>query len=256
MKCRKNTFKFANHFQKLTAAAALAVGLGMTTSAYAQPLTFKDGQGKNVVFPQGAKSFADRVVSFKPGSPFTTDARAKDPQKTLGVPDLSDDEYENYLAMGKGGMLTVEFTDNYLVNIPGPDLWIFEIGPAVEATDVAISKDGKTWIHVGRVAGATAGIDIGPKVKAGDKFSFVRLLDVNNDIGEWPGADIDAIGAIGSVAREPQQPTQPIVQPQPDRPVIQNTTSECKNQLRIEMKDGSVILVDLDKVERIVPVSK
>jgi hypothetical protein len=256
MKYQNNTSKFASRCQKLAAAALLSAGLGVTTSAFAQPLTFKDSQGKDVVFPQGAKSFADRVVSFKPGSPFTTDARAKDPQKTLGVPDLSADEYENYLALGKGGILTVEFTDNYLVNIPGPDLWIFEIGPAVEATDVAISKDGKNWIHVGRVAGATAGIDIGPKVKAGDKFSFVRLIDANNDVGEWPGADIDAIGAIGSVAREPQQPNQPIVQPQPNRPVIQNTTIQCKNQLRIEMKDGSVILVDLDKVERIVPVSK
>lgn len=255
MKCRNNTFKFTAHFQKLAAAAVLSVGLGVTTSAFAQPLTFKDSQGKDVVFPNGAKSFADRVASFKPGSPFTSDTRAKNPQKTLGVPDLSDDGYENYLALGRNGMLTVEFTDNYLVNVPGPDLWVFEIGPAVEATDVAISKDGKTWVHVGRVAGATAGIDIGPKVKAGDKFSFVRLIDVDNDMGEWPGADIDAIGAIGSVARD-AEPTQPVVQPQPNRPSLQTTTSECKNQLRVEMKDGSVILIDLDKVARIVPVSK
>ncbi len=256
MKCQNSTFKIASRLPKLAAAALLTASFSIAASAFAQPLTYKDSQGRDVVFPHGAKSFADRVTSFKPGSPFTSDVRAKDPQKTLGVPDLSDDEFENYLALGKNGILTVEFTDNYLVNIAGPDLWVFEIGPQVEATDVAISKDGKTWIHVGRVAGATAGIDIGPKVKAGDKFSFVRLIDVNNDMGEWPGADIDAIGAIGSIAREVQQPNRPVVQPQPNQPTVQTATQECKNQLRIEMKDGSVIIVDLDKVERIVPVSK
>lgn len=255
MECQNSTFRILNRLHKLTTSALLTASFCIASLAFAQPLTYKDGQGRDVVFPLGAKSFADRVVSFKPGSPFTSDARAKDPQKTLNVPDLSDDGYENYLALGKNGMLTVEFTDNYLVNVPGPDLWIFEIGPAVEATDVAISKDGKTWIHVGRVAGATAGIDIGPKVKTGDKFSFVRLIDVNNDMGEWPGADIDAIGAIGSIARDPQ-PSQSAVQPQPNRPALQSNTQECKSQLRIEMKDGSVILIDLDKVARIVPVSK
>ena len=92
-------------------------------------------------------------------------------------------------------------------------------------------------------------------MKAGDKFSFVRLVDVDNDMGEWPGADIDAIGAIGSVARD-AEPTRPVVQPQPNRPTLQTNTTECKNQLRVEMKDGSVILIDFDKVARIVPVSK
>lgn len=252
MNCRNNTFKLASYFQKLAAAAVLSAGLGMATSAFAQPLTFKDSRGKDVVFPQGAKSFADRVVSFKPGSPFTNDERAKDPQKTLGVPDLSSDGNENYLALGTKGILTVEFTDNYLIDIAGPDLWVFEIGPAVESTDVAISKDGKNWIHVGRVAGATAGLDIGPKVKPGDKFSFVRLMDTGNTVGAWPGADVDAIGAIGSIARDPQ----PAQQPQPNNPAPENNATECKNQLRVEMKDGSVILIDLDQVVRIVPVSK
>jgi hypothetical protein len=267
----------APRISRLTALAAIVIspvsGIWCTTSvAQAQEaLTVRDSRGQNVVFPNGKRSFADRVVSFKKGSPFTTDSRAQNPQKVLGVPDLSEDENENYLALGTGGSLVVEFTDNYLVDINGPDLWIFEIGPLVEATDVAISKDGRTWIHVGRVEGSTAGIDIRSKVKAGDRFSFVRLTDVNNTHGDWPGADIDAIGAIGSVAREPvtakpvakpvvtkpvaKPVAKPVVKPAA-KPAAAQPAQGCTNWLRIEMKDGKVVMVDLTKVARIVPVTK
>ena len=44
-------------------------------------------------------------------------------------------------------------------------------------------------------------------MKPGDVFSFVRLLDRKSGCtGNWPGADIDAIGAISSVVPGQEPP--------------------------------------------------
>jgi hypothetical protein len=40
---------------------------------------------------------------------------------------------------------------------------------------------------------------IGPYVKPGGVFHYVRLTDLKKACGgRWPGADIDAVGAIGA----------------------------------------------------------
>jgi OmpA-OmpF porin, OOP family len=93
----------------------------------------------------------------------------------------------------------LRFIDNALVDIPGFDLYVFEVGPAIEPTDLAISKDGESWIQIGKIAGGTAQIDLSPYAKPGEVFHVVRLTDLKSDCGgATPGADIDAVGAIGS----------------------------------------------------------
>src|SRR5262249_51616106 len=149
-------------------------------------------------------SWADRVVSFTPGNP--APRRSKDPEAALGKPDFRgrDDEEDqrHYISLGHGGELILEFTDNLLIDGPGPDLAVFEVVDAVEPVDVAISVDGKTWVNVGRVKGATSTLDIGAFVNPEDRFRFVRLTDakagLSND-SAWPGADIDAVGAINTI---------------------------------------------------------
>src|SRR5205809_666968 len=77
-------------------------------------------------------------------------------------------------------------------------LFVFEVGPAVEPTKLEISRDGATWIDVGKISGGTAEIDIAKFVAPGDSFTYLRLTDLKEDCGgRWPGADIDAVGAIG-----------------------------------------------------------
>jgi hypothetical protein len=89
------------------------------------------------------------------------------------------------------------------------DIWIFEVGPAIEATFVDISKDGTTWSAVGKVLGSTAGIDIDSYgFGITDIFAYIRLTDDTNEglqSGVTVGADIDAVGAITTI-RTPQVP--------------------------------------------------
>lgn len=161
---------------------------------------YPDGHGGTVYFPQGDISFADELVSFEVGSPDAGEASAA-PESALGVPDYEAVSKPGYLTLGCGGVLILAFTDNVLLDIPGPDLYVFEIGPNVEPTGLAISPDGQTWTRVGKIAGATAEIDIAPYVPRGATFRYVKLVDLKQACGSYPGADIDTVGAIGSATK-------------------------------------------------------
>ena len=160
--------------------------------------------------PCGKISFADRFVAYNVGSPAPKDRRAMNPEySALGEPDYisEDDEMKkpvfSAVTLGCGGSLILEFTKVRLVDVPGPDLHVFEVGPAVEPTQLEISKDGVNWINIGKIAGGKASVDIHPYVSPGDQFRYVRLTDLKTACGgDYPGADIDAVGAIGCVVVE------------------------------------------------------
>jgi hypothetical protein len=146
-------------------------------------------------------SFADQVVDFKAGE--DTGFPHADPLNALGPPDHTSGEV-NWVSLGYGGSLTVKFTDNYLIDVDGPDLYVFEIGGSAEKFKVEISKDGTNWIDLGTVSGQPAILDIQDKVTPGDKFSYVRITDGSHrtlpyyvQVSNNQGADIDAVSAIG-----------------------------------------------------------
>ncbi len=193
------------HRAARSVSGALAlVTLGLS-AAVAQDLsrTYADSRGRPIVFPLGDASFADEVVSFTVGNPPPRDPRWGDPKTTLGPPDYNpkrvDPKAPANVVLGCAGVLTVRFSNNVLVDVPGPDLYVFEVGPAVEPMHLAISQDGTTWTEVGDIRGGTAEIDIAKAAKPGDRYRFVRVTDLKRACGgPFPGADIDAIGAIGS----------------------------------------------------------
>lgn len=156
---------------------------------------------REICLPLGELSFADRVVSFTPGArpsqpPFDY------PGSALGPPDYRNTYSADFISLGCDGVLITQFTDNALVDVDGVDLYIFEVGPVVEKTELAISKDGETWIEVGEIEGARADVDIGPFVEKGDRFYFVRLTNAGTACGgNHSGADIDAIAAVGAEIR-------------------------------------------------------
>ncbi len=171
-----------------------------------------------VEFPGGIASFADSVVSYEPVTYGTNDVypTERDPNEALGAPDYSSGPGYDYVTLGPGGYLTLQFTDNSLTGSGtiADDLWIFEIGGDIEDTFVWISKDNINWSSIGKVGGSTAGIDIDVYgFNATDQFSYVRLQDDPNEgqglnVGSTAGADIDAVGAISSAP-----PVNPVPEP-------------------------------------------
>lgn len=171
---------------------------------------YTDSKGGKVFLPCGKIAFADRFVAFNMGNPAPKDRRAMSPEySALGEPDYVSEADElkkpvfSAVTLGCGGSLTLEFTKVRLVDVPGPDLHVFEVGPAVEPTQLEISKDGVNWINIGKISGGKASVDIHQYVSPGDQFRYVRLTDLKSGCGgDYPGADIDAVGAIGCVVVE------------------------------------------------------
>lgn len=80
-------------------------------------------------FPWGARSFADEVLRYDPlfsGGPAPT---AQVPGRALGPPDRPLNVGTSYIALGKGGLIELAFTDNLLTNSGDelPDLYIGEV---------------------------------------------------------------------------------------------------------------------------------
>jgi hypothetical protein len=169
---------------------ALAI-LFLTGNASAALISY-DG----VTFPDGDISFADRVITFAPGS--DVGAPHDNGDLALGPPDGA------HLSIGDGGQVILQFTDNSLTTSgdDAEDLWIFEVGNVVEVFNVAISVDNENYVDLGSLSGQPTGIDIDAVsgVIPGTRYSFVRLTDAGgNQTGSPFGeADIDAVGAISS----------------------------------------------------------
>lgn len=192
-------------FARLTLSVFLALALPTSAHASADPATCPGkvyGKGKRAIcLPLGAASFADHVVSFTPGERPSEGVFAE-PDYTRGEPDYVATSKPGFLSMGCNGELVLRFDDNRLLDVPGPDLFVFEVGPAVEAMDLAVSQDGATWIEVGRIEGARSDVDIAGAVAAGESYAFVRLRNVGKQCGgRHSGADVDAVAAVGSALR-------------------------------------------------------
>ena len=157
--------------------------------------------GRKVCLPLGLLSFADKVVNFVPGEK-PSKAPFDYPPSALGEPNYRSTSSADFISIGCNGVLTLQFTDNILVDVEGIDLYIFEVGPFVERTELAISQDGTNWIDVGVIEGSRADVDIAPFVQKGDKFPFARLTNASDSCGGYhSGADIDAVAAVGAEIR-------------------------------------------------------
>ena len=157
---------------------------------------------EGVEFDQGKRAFADRVAGFQAG-PDTTDGY-DNPVNALGPPDNGrGGSSRTNTALGHQGILVVELSNVWLVDGPGADLYVFEIGPMVEPFKVEISSDGRSWIDLGVVRGQPSMLDIAGKGDPGQGFRYVRITDAGSKMSGSPyaGADIDAVGAINAVRK-------------------------------------------------------
>jgi OOP family OmpA-OmpF porin len=161
---------------------------------------YNDGHGKKIKIPLGDRAFADSLISYKPGNPAPLYEKCKNGMLALGPPDF-DGVDNNFTVLGSGGEIVLFFKDNALINIPGIDLYVFELGKYIEETYLSISTDGKKWINVGKISGGNAAVDLGDNIPENEIYRFIKLKDFSKlqDKNEsYPGADIDAVAAIGS----------------------------------------------------------
>lgn len=164
--------------------------------------SYSINKSEAIYLPLGKISFADEVVEFIQGRPHAS-KEFSDPRSALGEPNYTYYRVPNYISLGCGGVLVLEFTDNGFVDMEGPDIYIWEVGPSAESFQLEISKDGETWLNLGVISGGRSFVDIAPVVEdIRDIFYFVRITDLKDICsGVSPGVDIDAVGTISGVIK-------------------------------------------------------
>lgn len=178
--------------------------ISLVAAAAAQtPRDYPKAQGGTITLPAGAISFADRVIRFDEGDPPSKRNDARNPEAVLGPPDRDAAGEGAALTLGCRGSIVLEFADNALIDVEGPDLHVWEVGDDMEPTEVAISRDGRAWTEVGSISGGTASLDIAEAIEGSASYRYVRITDrdCQSRGGRWPGADIDAVAAVGTAAR-------------------------------------------------------
>ncbi len=163
---------------------------------------YKIDRYNSIYLPLGKISFADSVIDFRMGNP-PPYKKYSDITQCLHEPNYINYSTPNFLSIGCRGILTVAFTNNGFMNLPGNDLYIFEVGPSKEAAKIEISHNGIDWIFAGKITGGKSIIDLSDEDITNETvFYYLRITDLKEVCNsKTAGADIDAVGAINSVIR-------------------------------------------------------
>ncbi len=164
---------------------------------------FPDSSG-SLVFPIGLYSFADSIVQYDPGALGLDTGGEPDPlfqrpDLALGIPDCSADSSAGTVSLGSGGTLIIQFTDNVLLDGPGPDLCILFADS--EAVNIWISQDSNIFRYAGKASIERPCIDILPYADRGFVYPYIKLRDdplQGDEDDPALGADIDAVGAVNT----------------------------------------------------------
>lgn len=148
--------------------------------------------------PEPGSPYVDAVVEYNQGAADAfSDLIGYDSEWVLGPPDaVIDPCCSGLLSLGTGGSITVEFTDNSVVNGPGPDLHIAGDPDSDEYVRVEVSADGTNWRDLG-IVGENAMLDL--QTVGLESARYVRITD--DAIPEAQGnnsAEVDAIEALHS----------------------------------------------------------
>jgi hypothetical protein len=152
-------------------------------------------------------SFADRVVDAEIGPEVPSSIQnsvdglfTDDPDQALGPPNgiavaMGDDPES--AADHCGYYVLLEMVDNRLVDGPGDDLEIVELGRS-ESTFVSIGVEPDELRYVGEIGGGATTLDIGAVTAPGEELAYVLLCDGPDSDSEVPGSDVDAVAALNS----------------------------------------------------------
>ena len=159
---------------------AAAVGVGGISAAVMQK--------------EKTQIYAQSVVEFSEGLPWTERAEYQDTDAVLGEPDWSEEDGGGALTLGAGGQIILRFSERFS-DIDGDDIVIYEVGEEEESVSVYVSRNGSDWYLVGTAGGGTSSLDMNGSVPEEMTFRYVKLVDNRDSVNNNdPGADIDAVG--------------------------------------------------------------
>lgn len=111
---------------------------------------------------------------------------------------------ETFLSLPTGSYVTVRFTDEFVINGPGNDIFIQEIGVGGEDANVFVSSDGISFTLLGVAQDdVTTSLDLNSIGFLG-QVSYVKIVGLDNGGGS-PGFDVVNVqGLPGSIQAVPE----------------------------------------------------
>lgn len=111
---------------------------------------------------------------------------------------------ETFLSLPTGSYVTVRFTDEFVINGPGNDIFIQEIGVGGEDANVFVSSDGISFTLLGLAQDdVTTSLDLNSIGFLG-QVSYVKIVGLDNGGGS-PGFDVVNVqGLPGSIQAVPE----------------------------------------------------
>lgn len=124
---------------------------GPSDTSWRRPTIVRIQGRRATILPLGQLSWADKVVGFAEVWPRQS-LPGNNPRVAISAPDYQRNGDGKDVVLGHGGGLIVAFTDNALMDVPGPDLVIVETGDKIEPTRGRLKwacpdKPGQTEFH-------------------------------------------------------------------------------------------------------------
>ncbi|MFK8029612.1 MAG: thrombospondin type 3 repeat-containing protein [Gammaproteobacteria bacterium] len=107
---------------------------------------------------------------------------------------LFDSDIEGWVSLPENSYITVRFNQYPIINGPGDDIEIIEIGSANERADISVSTDGINFTSIGIANGNTESyFDI-----AGlGTIDYIRITGLDSN-GSSPGFDLSSVNSLNS----------------------------------------------------------
>lgn len=105
------------------------------------------------------------------------------------------EEDNRFISLPKGSFLVLKFTDNFIIDGEGPDLFLKEIGANGERASVYVSNDGKQFTFLGFAKDdSTTALDLA-HINYKQPVQYVKIIGLDN-FGGSPGFDLECVYAL------------------------------------------------------------
>jgi len=104
-------------------------------------------------------------------------------------------EDNRFISLSQGSYLVLKFTDNFIIDGEGPDIFLKEIGASGERASVYVSTDGKNFTFLGIARDdSTTALDLA-SIQYKNPVYYVKIVGLDN-FGGSPGFDLESVYAL------------------------------------------------------------
>ncbi len=105
------------------------------------------------------------------------------------------EEDNRFISLPKGSYLVLKFTDNFIIDGEGPDIFLKEIGASGERASVYVSSDGINFSYLGIARDdSTTALDLA-SINYKQPVYYVKIVGLDN-FGGSPGFDLECVYAL------------------------------------------------------------